>query len=250
MKKFYILYKTINKLNGMYYIGAHSTNNLNDGYFGSGKLIKEAIKEFGKENFERITLELFDNADDMFLAENKYITPEIVKDPLSYNQNYGGAGITDDENYTRWGNKEYHDKVANSIKKFANSPEGKKQLSKSAFTRWSDPKFKEKMTLISNSTEVREKHSQAAKKHWEENYNSIVEKRNTPEYKEMKSKEMKKRYEDEEFRKKMDESRKDRVWMYSEILRKNTTVKKDKVKEMESNGWILGRKQEYFKQTS
>ena len=47
---FYTIYKVTNKLNSKYYIGKHQTLDLDDGYMGSGKLIRYAVKKYGKDN--------------------------------------------------------------------------------------------------------------------------------------------------------------------------------------------------------
>jgi group I intron endonuclease len=57
----YIIYKTINQLNGKYYVGQHYTSS-NDGYLGSGTILNNAIKKYGKENFKREVLEFCTSA--------------------------------------------------------------------------------------------------------------------------------------------------------------------------------------------
>lgn len=45
------IYKITNELNGKIYIGQHKACHFEDRYWGSGKLIKYAIKKYGVENF-------------------------------------------------------------------------------------------------------------------------------------------------------------------------------------------------------
>lgn len=48
----YTIYKITNKVTGKIYIGKHQTEDLNDGYMGSGKLLKRAQEKYGINSFE------------------------------------------------------------------------------------------------------------------------------------------------------------------------------------------------------
>lgn len=90
--KQYTIYKTINKINGKYYLGKHETVDPNDSYYGSGKAIEEAINKYGKENFYKEILFIFQTPDAMNQKEIELVTKDIVNDPMSYNLGVGGEG--------------------------------------------------------------------------------------------------------------------------------------------------------------
>lgn len=90
MKKYHFVYKITNLVNQKYYIGVHSTNNIEDGYMGSGTAIKNAIQKYGIENFKREILEFVETAEEKWLAEIKHVTLDVVRDENSYNMAPGG----------------------------------------------------------------------------------------------------------------------------------------------------------------
>jgi hypothetical protein len=93
LNMYYIVYKTTNLVNGKIYIGAHRGDALDDSYLGSGHLLKYAIKKYGKYNFIRETLFVFDNREEMFSKEAELVTEEFVKDKNTYNMKTGGIGL-------------------------------------------------------------------------------------------------------------------------------------------------------------
>lgn len=86
----YIIYKITNNINGKYYIGRHSTNNIEDGYMGSGLGITNAIKKYGKQNFTKEIIAEAKNSQELWELELKIVNETVVKDPMSYNMTYGG----------------------------------------------------------------------------------------------------------------------------------------------------------------
>lgn len=89
---YYIVYQTTNLVNNRIYVGTHITSNLNDAYLGSGKILAQAIKKYGADNFEKTILYTFDNPQDMFAMEARIVNETFVKRKDTYNIKLGGNG--------------------------------------------------------------------------------------------------------------------------------------------------------------
>ena len=118
---FYTVYKTTNKINGKIYIGCHKTENLDDGYMGSGKILKRAITKHGLDNFTKEILHVFTTSEEMFETEKML----VVLGPSSYNLKEGGSGGFDYIN--RLGVKAAYPSQASisALKTYRYSPLGK-----------------------------------------------------------------------------------------------------------------------------
>lgn len=95
-KRFYMtyhfVYKTTNLINKKFYIGKHSTSNLDDGYLGSGLILRSAILKYGKENFSREVLKFFDSSEEALTYEKILVTEEFCSRSNTYNLTPGGSG--------------------------------------------------------------------------------------------------------------------------------------------------------------
>lgn len=93
MKQYNYIYKITNLANGKIYIGKHSTDNLNDSYMGSGKIIKNARSKYGKNAFKKDIIAFSDNEDSLNLLEKFYIKKYKSQDSsIGYNLTDGGEG--------------------------------------------------------------------------------------------------------------------------------------------------------------
>jgi len=100
-KQYHYIYKTVNQINGKFYIGIHSTNDLNDGYVGSGKRLWYSINKYGKENFKCEILEYFSDRELLYKKEKELVNEELLKDKMCMNLGIGGTGGQGDRFLTK-----------------------------------------------------------------------------------------------------------------------------------------------------
>ncbi len=99
MRKFHYIYK-VTRADGKYYIGAHSTDDLDDGYFGSGMLLRKSIVKHGIEQHSIEILEFLHNRQCLMAREKELVNEDIINDPLCFNIQLGGGG-GDNGSFTR-----------------------------------------------------------------------------------------------------------------------------------------------------
>jgi hypothetical protein len=87
-----LIYKTTHN-NGRYYIGRHQTDNLNDGYLGSGIWVSN-IKD--KNTLSREILDEASSLDELHTLEEHYIRLHY-NDPLCMNMKLASIGVTSED---------------------------------------------------------------------------------------------------------------------------------------------------------
>lgn len=99
-KRYHYIYRTTCKVTGKYYIGMHSTNDLHDGYMGSGKRLRYSIGKHGVENHTREILEFYFTREWLCEREAEIVCSELLNDPMCMNLKVGGDGGFDYINKT------------------------------------------------------------------------------------------------------------------------------------------------------
>jgi hypothetical protein len=164
-KKYHYIYKTTNLLNGRYYYGLHSSNELEDGYLGSGTYLRRAIRKYGTDNFKREIVEFCKTRSELKSREREIVTLQEIAKKECMNLRVGGScNLNLDEfcgeNHPMYGKQ--------------HSVESKNKMSVSAFKRITSEKSREKRSELSkgcgnnfygksHSDESKKKMSESAK---------------------------------------------------------------------------------------
>jgi len=113
-RKFHYIYK-ITRDDGKYYIGMHSTDDLDDDYFGSGKLITRSIKKHGIEKHSKEILEFLDSRGELKIRERVIVNEETIADPMCMNLQLGGFGGLINEKHAEAFHKGGHKAMVKSL---------------------------------------------------------------------------------------------------------------------------------------
>ncbi len=133
-----VIYKTTNKINGKFYVGKDARDRPT--YFGSGMLLRRAIKKYGKENFEKLTLETCQSLKQLSEREIYWVRELRATDRnIGYNIALGGAGGDTTANMSPTDRKRMLDNRSRSLKEAFSSPD---------FRRWRTETTKKMWTPI------------------------------------------------------------------------------------------------------
>lgn len=160
-KKFHFIYVTTCFVSGRYYIGMHSTDDLDDGYIGSGKRLWQSIKKHGREQHKLEILEFLPTRAALRVREAEHVNEERIKlDPFCMNIAEGGQGGWEHVNAAGLNGKNF--KSPDEQRKYG--VRGQKVLK----ALWTDPTYKAKRSAISRDICDTERLTFKGRKHSEE----------------------------------------------------------------------------------
>ena len=209
--KHFVIYQITNLVNGMIYIGQHSTNNLDDGYMGSGVYLKEDQLKYGLDKFKKDILFECQSREELSNKEAELVDDEFVNRMDTYNLVRGGGYIVT------------HGQAAKSGKLGQTIHYKKYQ---------EDEEYRES---------IRKKLSESSKRMWKEH----------PEkFKNFKC-DWTGRHHSEETKKRMSEIGKlkvdskngmfGRIWIHNELVKTNATILMSQLHDYLEQGWDVGR---------
>lgn len=142
-RKYHYIYKTTCIITERFYIGMHSTDNLEDGYVGSGKRLWHSINKHGKENHVCQILEFLPDRKSLSEREKEIVNIELINEELCMNLKLGGEGGNTNIDGTAVGGDKF--KAANA---YWNLPENREKnrlrASETLKKLWLTPEYRNK----------------------------------------------------------------------------------------------------------
>lgn len=220
----YTIYKTTNKLNNKIYIGMHKTTNPYDDYLGSGKLFNRAVAKYGKHNFVKEVLFIFDTSEEMFTKEKEIVNKLFVESNNTYNIMEGGCG----------GLYQINESGKNLYGKNGDINHGGKNLIRGN-------KYKEFLIEKGLFEEWKQKVSSVLKEKWKRDGFHWIGKKHNDESKKKMSANRKGKFTGK------DNSNYGNCWVYSDSEFKNKSIKKEELNDYINSGWKPGIKMKYHR---
>jgi hypothetical protein len=163
-KLYHFIYKTTCKLNGNYYYGMHSTDNLEDGYLGSGTRISRSIKKYGVDSHSIERLEFFETREKLREREKEIINEELLLDPLCMNLQLGGGGGFSSEEHRIKNLKAWSSSGrTNYLKKLKTNPEFYERFCNARKKQWENEEYRNKIVPILKNNWIGKSHSEETK---------------------------------------------------------------------------------------
>lgn len=207
---YHYIYETTCLVTGRYYIGMHSTSNLEDGYIGSGKRLRFSINKHGHENHIKKILEFLPDRIALKQREKELVNIEVLTDTVCMNLMVGGEGgkISDEQQLRR----------------------AKAAGKASAIARKNNPELKERLRIISSKS-ITESHKSGKIK-----YDTFTGKNHSIDSK------LKIGKSNSVSQKGNRNSNYDKIWIYSNDHKISKSITKEKLSVYLEEGWIKGRK--------
>jgi glycyl-tRNA synthetase beta subunit len=145
----------------------HSTDDLDDGYIGSGKALWISIKKHGRETHRLEILEYSKSREELARREEELIDEHILRDPLCMNLQRGG-----------YPNREMTDKlrqfISERVRETVSRPEIREKMRAAKLGKKQSPEWiaarAKALKGCPQSESKREKCRQAAMKQWKRRY--------------------------------------------------------------------------------
>lgn len=208
------IYKTINMIDEKVYIGKHTNeyvrknNCIDPKYFGSGKVITNAIAKYGVDKFKCEILEWCDSLENLNNREKYWINYYMTNYPTTcYNLAEGGSGGNNLKYKTEKEKLEIFDRIRKSINAYyqtdAFKNARKELLDKPEYHQRLSAGIKDARANTNSkyhTDEYRQKKSEAIKKQWSntnskynsQEYRELLKKRNSEKWSELSTEKLEK----------------------------------------------------------